>query len=410
MNPTIKIPHPAWYFLLCYLAYSSYTFNLTILQLIRPELMQLYHLDGLQITPFYKIMIWGMLAGSILFGFLVTIINYRTCFIALWIIQVLGLVKLLSLSPIVVNTPIIHQLKSGVLLLGIANGGIFAVIHPLLALIFHNPNQSQTKIMNLLHTNWPLFVIIACVFELLMIHFHLDWFYNIYAMLFFSCTYFVIAIFLPLPIQLQAHRIPVSARLKSILRPGFVLLVFCMMCFCMIQFSPRSWIKHWVEIELQIRPLYFLMFVNGIQIFFRLVAGIIAKKTTPPGLLGLASILSAVSLYFLSQATHTTSVLIAVGFLVVSSAWYWPTYIAMVADRYPLSSGIGMGIMNAAAYFSLLNLVPDFSDLIKVDTQQQAFLDLAWFAMFGFILLIGVYIAFRTQGGYKVLSTYDRSL
>ena len=381
-----------------------------MLEFLRPKLMIMYHLDTAQMTNYYKIIFMGMLAGGIFFSFLVSLINYRTCFITLWAIQILGLIKLLSLSPIIVNTPIIHQLKAGMLLMGIANGGIFAVIHPLIALIFHDPKQSKTKIMNFLHTNWPLFVAITCLFEVILLKYHLDWFWSIYAMLLLSCIYMVVAVLLPLPIQIHTHRIPIRTRLKSMARPGYVLLLFCMICSCVVQYSPSIWIKNWIEIDLKIRPLYFLMFVSGIQITFRLFAGSIAQKISPPGLLGLAAIMSALSLYLLGITTHTSIALCAITVLMMSISCYWPTYIAIVADRYPLSSGLGMGLMNVSAYFALIHFVPEVSTLTDVDTPQHAFLDLAWFAAFEFILLIGVYVAFRTQGGYKVLSTYDQSL
>ena len=381
-----------------------------MMEMLQPQFMQMYQLETPQILPFYKVIFGGLLAGTIIFSLLVHLINYRTCFIALWVIQILGMIKLFSLSPIIVSTPAIHQLKSGMLLIGVANGGIFAVIHPLIALIFNHPHQSKTKIMNYLHTAWPLFVMLICGFEIFLVTSKLDWYWNVYVMLFLSCLYLALAVFLPLPIQTLAHRIPINTRFKSIIRPGYVLLVFCMICFCVIEYSPMMWIKNWVEIDLKIRPLYFLILVNSTQIIFRLLAGTIAQKISPPGLLGLAAVISSVSLFLLGIATHLTLTLCATGLLMMSIACYWPTFIAIVADRYPLSGGLGMGLINTAAYFALLHVVPDFASLTAAESRQQAFLDLSWFAAFECILVIGVYIAFRAQGGYKVLSTYDRSL
>lgn len=410
MTSPVKIPHRAWYFLLCYLAYGSYTVNFVLTELLRPKLMAMYHLDAQQIMPHYVIIFLGMLIGCLIFSILVNLINYRTCFIALWCIQIMGLVKLLSLSPIILSTPPIHQLKSGMLLLGIANGGIFAVIHPLIALIFHNQRQSQTKIMNYLHTSWPLFVTLTCSFEALLVAYQLAWTWSIYAMLSLSCTYFVIAMFLPLPIQIQAHRIRIGIRFKSILRPSYLLLLFCMICTCIVEYSPAIWIKNWTEIDLPIRPFYVLILINSIQLMMRLLAGSVAKKISPPGMLGLATIISVLSLFALSIVTQTVFIFLAVGFLFIGISWYWPTYLAIIADRYPLSGGLGLGIMNCVGFFSLMHVVPDFSKLVQVESVHQAFLDLARFALFCFALLVGVYIAFRSQGGYKVLSTYDRSL
>lgn len=410
MKSFVKIPHRNWYFLLCYLTYSSYTCNFATLRLLRPKLMIMYHLSSQQMDPFFLVFFQGMIAGGILFALLVNIINYRTSFIWIWIIQILGLIKLFSLSPIIVSTPVIHQLDAGMLLLGMANGGILSIIHPLIALIYQNPQQSQTKIMNYLHTSWPLFMTITCVFEAILVVFKLDWFWNIYFMLFLSNLYFVMAVFLPLPIQLHAHRIPISTRLKSMLRPGYVLLLFCMVCSCIIQFAPIPWLKMWTENSLKISPLLFLIFVSILQFAIRLLAGPIANRISPPGLLVAASILSVISLYLLAMATGTTFILFALGLLTVSVSCLLPTYLAIVADRYALSGGLGMGLMNVVGLLTFVYIVPDSEKLIEVETQQQAFLDLAWFGIFGFILIMGVYIAFRAQGGYKVLSTYDRSL
>lgn len=410
MQPSVKMPHRRWYFLLCYLAYSSFTCNLVTLFFIRPKLMVMYQMTAEQMHSFYIILLQGMMAGGILFGLLVNIINYRTSFILIWAIQIVGWIKLFSLSPIIVSTPIIHQLKSGMLLLGVANGGIFSIIHPLIALAYQTPQKSQTQIMNYLHTCWPLWVVITCTFEVILLAFNLDWFWIIYLALFISSLYFVMTIFLPLPVQMHAHSILVSTRLKSMVRPGYILLLFCMISSCITQVTPIMWVKTWMQHGLKISPFLFVLYVNILQFFARLLVGPIVNRIAPPTMLVFSSIVTVVSLYMLAMNLDITFVLFIIGLIVLSVSWYWPTYIAIVADRYALSGGLGMGFMSVVGFFAIMHLVPDFSKLIEVEMQQQAFLDLAWFGVFGLILTTSVYIAFRTQGGYKVLSTYDRSL
>lgn len=380
-----------------------------MLETIRPKLIVIYHLDDLQIEPHYKFFYYGLIFGSLIFGLLVSNINYRTCFISVAIIQVLGLVKLLSLSPIIVNTPAIHQLKSGMLLLGIGGGGIFSIIHPLIALIYTDPHQSKTKIMNYLHTCWPLFVILTCLYETSTVIFNWDWYWNIYATLLFTCIYAVIALFLPLPIQTHTHRIPISARIRSIVRPSYVLLSFCMVCFSVLQFSPSNWIRSWIEIDLQIRPIFLVIYCCSIQLVFRLFAGSIAQRISPPGLLGLGSILSAISLFSLSIAQHPTAILIAIAILVIGSSWSWPTFISIVADRYPLSGGLGMGVINYLGFITMFKIIPRFSEMVAVENVHQTFADMGKFSILSIILIVAVFLSFRAQGGYKVLSAYDRS-
>ena len=410
MSQSIKMPHRGWYFLLCYLAFSSYTFNLMMVEILRPKLEIIFQLDSSHLAYYYQTVLLGMLLGCIIFSFLVNTLNYKTCFLTLWAIQMLGMIKFLALSPIMINVPIIHQLKSGMFLMGIANGGIFAVIHPLIALIFNHPGQSKTKIINFLHTTWPLFFTFTLLFEKILLHFNFSWFWNIYVMLFLSCLYMVVAVFLPLPIQNYAHRIPLSTRLKATIRPGYVLLLFCLISACVTLYGPALILKNWVELDLKIHLFYFLIFLNCVQFFFRFFAGAIAEKITPPGLLLAASFLSVISFLILGLTTNKIYALCSIGVLMISVSCFLPTYIAIVADRYPLSSGLGMGFINATVYFSLLYIIPDFWALADLETHSRVFVNLSKFAMVGFVMMIGVNFAFRSQGGYKVLSNYENSL
>ena len=241
MKSLDTIPHRAWYFLLCYLAFGSHTFYFIMLKLIRPELMAMYHLDDGQMESYYHIFYAGLFVGVLLFGILVNSINYRTCFIWLWFLQILGLVKILALSPLIVNTPLEHQLKAGMLLIGVGNGGIFAVIHPLIVLIFDAPQRSKTNIMNYLHTSWPLLVIMTYTFKAGLAYYHFDWYGYIFAASFLACSYFVMAVLLPLPVQMQIHRVPLLERCRSTIRPGYVLLLFCMLCIWDLSPACRTW-------------------------------------------------------------------------------------------------------------------------------------------------------------------------
>lgn len=406
-------PNRAWYFLLCYCAYSAYTLDFVIRKAIQPQLMELYHLSAPELASHYQIVYWALIAGAIIFGCLVDMLNYRTCFILIWICQILGLVKLLAFSPIIHTTSMIHQFKSGVFLMGLAEGGIFALIHPLIALIFHVPGQSKVKIMAYLHTNWPLFVVIGVLLEQTLQHYHLDWYLNIYVMLVFPCLYLVLALFLPLPTHSFKHRTPLSSRIKSTLRPGFFLLFFCMLFSTTIQLSPQVWIRKVIESTLEINgfnSLFFLIYGSSLQFICRMYAGTIAQRISPPALLAIASMLCAISLYLLSMSHHMLWPIIPAGIFAISIALYWPIYIAIVADRYPLSGGVGMGLMNSAGFLSMILTVPTVAKLSQSQGLSGAFLILAWYSILTLILLSAVYAFFRSQGGYKVFSFSERSL
>ncbi|PJD91606.1 MAG: hypothetical protein CK424_06155 [Legionella sp.] len=406
-------PHRAWYFLLCYCAYSAYTLDFVIRKAIQPQLMELYHLSAPELAAHYHMVYWGLVAGTILFGCLVNMLNFRTCFILIWVCQILGLVKLLALSPIILTTPMIHQFKSGIFLMGLAEGGIFALIHPLIALIFQVPGQSKVKFMAYLHTNWPLFTVIGVLFEQTIVHYHLDWYLNIYVILIFPCLYLVLALFLPLPSHSLKHHIPLSSRIKSTIRPGYFLLFFCMLFATTIENSPQVWIRNVIESHLQINginSLFFLIYGSSLQFICRLFAGSITQRISPPALLCIASVLCVMSLYLLSISNQTTWSIIPAGIFAASIALYWPIYIAIIADRYPLSGGFGMGLMNSAGFLSMILTVPTVAKLSQLEGLSGAFLILTWYGILTLILLSAVYAFFRSQGGYKVFSYSERSL
>jgi len=93
-----KTPHRAWYFLLCYLSYSAYTLDFFLRGALEPQLMAIYHLNADELSSYYNLVYVGLVVGVLGFGCLVDMINYRTCFIWIWLAQILGLVKVFAIS------------------------------------------------------------------------------------------------------------------------------------------------------------------------------------------------------------------------------------------------------------------------------------------------------------------------
>jgi len=405
-----KTPHRAWYFLLCYLSYSAYTLDFFLRGALEPQLMAIYHLNADELSSYYNLVYVGLVVGVLGFGCLVDMINYRTCFIWIWLAQILGLVKVFAISPVVQSAPMDHQLKAGMFLMGISEGGIYAVIHPLLALAFNRPDESKAKIMNYLHTNWPLVAILGIFLQQTIIANQFSWYWQVYALLIFPNLYLLTAMALPFPAQSYTHRIPLMSRIKSILRPGYLLLFFCTIVTVSIEHSPLTWVRHLVDTDTRINLFYFIIFMHCFQVLARVLVGTLFRYISPPGLLCFGSIACVISLLMISFIHHHNMVLIAATIFVFCIVWFWPTFIGIVADRYPLSGGIGMAVMNSGGFLSLIYIVPVLSKLPQQENLTDAFLTLAWYGVLIFILLATVHTFFKSQGGYKVFASADRSL
>ncbi|MCR9191334.1 MAG: MFS transporter [Gammaproteobacteria bacterium] len=410
MSDQTNTPHRAWYFLLCYLACSAYTLDFVLRSALQPQLMAIYNLSASELVYYYNLVYAGLLVGVIGFGCLVDMINYRTCFIWIWLAQILGLVKVFAISPVVQSAPMAHQLKVGMFLMGISEGGIYAVIHPLLALAFNKPNESKAKIMNYLHTNWPLIAIFGISLQQIIVANHFNWYWQVYALLIFPSLYLLTAMMLPFPKQSYTHRIPLMSRIKSILRPGYLLLFFCMVVTVSIEHSPLSWVRRLIDTDNRINLFYFIIFAHCFQATARILVGTMFRYISPPGLLCFAAIACVISLFMISFTHHHNMVLIASAIFVFCIVWFWPTFIGIVADRYPLSGGIGMAVMNSGGFLAQIYIIPVLSKLPQQENLKDAFLTLAWYGVLIFILLATVHTFFRSQGGYKVFASADRSL
>ena len=177
-----------------------------------------------------------------------------------------------------------------------------------------------------------------------------------------------------------------------------------------IEHSPRTWFLDLNNHELHVPQIYFILFYCGIQCVFRLSSSVFTRWISPPGLLGIAATISCISLFILGQNISPTANLIGLGLFSFSNAWYWPSFITIAIDRYPLSGSFGMALMNAGGYLSYMFFVPRMTELSMNEGVNQAFYTLSWYGGLTFILLGAIYAFFRSQGGYKVMACSEASV
>ncbi|MED5330656.1 MAG: MFS transporter [Planctomycetota bacterium] len=136
--------------------------------------------------------------------------------------------------------------------------------------------------------------------------------------------------------------------------------IFFLMCLLMIplattELGTDSWIKKLMTPVLEnndFNPAYALVFSASIMLVLRVFAGGILKFFTPPSLLCLSGVFSAVGLWWLSSATGT-AIFIAFVLYAMGQTYYWPCVLGFTAERYPQGGALTLNTVSAIGLLSV---------------------------------------------------------
>jgi MFS family permease len=145
-----------------------------------------------------------------------------------------------------------------------------------------------------------------------------------------------------------------GALVKSLGRPLFFFMCLLMIPVATAELGTDGWIKGLMAPVLEghdINPAMALVFSASIMLFFRVFAGGILKLFSPPGLLCVSGIFSAVGLYWLSGATGV-AVFIAFTLYALGQTYYWPCMLGFTSERYPEGGALTLNTVSAIGLLS----------------------------------------------------------
>jgi hypothetical protein len=102
---------------------------------------------------------------------------------------------------------------------------------------------------------------------------------------------------------------------------------------------------------LQINPAMALVFSAGIMLVLRVFAGGILKFFSPPGLLCVSGIFSAIGLFWLSTAAGI-AVFVAFVLYALGQTYYWPCVLGFTSERYPKGGALTLNTVSAIGLLS----------------------------------------------------------
>ena len=141
---------------------------------------------------------------------------------------------------------------------------------------------------------------------------------------------------------------------RSIGRPLFFLMCVLMIPVATAELGTDGWIKGLmtpVLENMQINPAMALVFSAAIMLVLRVFAGGILRFFSPPGLLCISGLFSAVGLYWLSSAAGVF-IFIAFVLYALGQTYYWPCVLGFTSERYPQGGALTLNTVSAIGLLS----------------------------------------------------------
>ncbi len=240
------------------------------------------------------------------------------------------------------------------LLIGIANGTVEAACNPLIATVY--PEDKTTK-LNHFHIWFPGGLVVGGLVVFFMNKLGLNWQWQMATMLIPTLIY---------ALMFWGQRFPVTERVaggvssgdmyKAMVSPLFLFMVLCMFGTAITELGTNQWIAVLLD-NVTDNAILLLVFVSGIMAVGRGLAGPVVHRFSPPGVLLVSAILSAIGLYAMS-ITSGAAVFVATAIFALGVTYFWPTMLGFVSEYIPRSGAVGLAVIGAAGMFATFIFQP----------------------------------------------------
>lgn len=264
-------------------------------------------------------------------------------------------------------------LFSASFLMGCGNGMVETAINPLIATVY---SHDKTHYLNILHAWWPGGLIIGGLAVSYLgdgINLGFGSPYTVgdqtmYGMKGLNLALFgmtqwqtsLLLILIPCLIygvMVLPERFPVTERVAAgvsygemflqALRPGFLLLAFCMILTASTELGPQKWQNSVLPKIANVSGTIILVYTSGIMFIMRHFAGPLARAISPVGILLVSSLLSGIGLYLLSFANNAATAFGYATIFGIGIAYFWPTMLGVTAERFPKGGALLICLIGA---------------------------------------------------------------
>lgn len=246
------------------------------------------------------------------------------------------------------------SLYAGTLLFGIANGSVEAACNPLIASVY--PKDKTTK-LNHFHVWFPGGIVIGGLVAYALGAAGLGWKVQFASMLIPLAIYAFMFFKQEFPRTERVEQgVTTGEMFFECLRPGFLLMVFCMLLTAATELGPSQWIPN-ILTNAGVSGILVLVWITGLMAVGRQFAGPFVHKLSPSGMLVMSAILSALGLYAMSRASGGMLFAAATVFA-LGVCFFWPTMLGFVSEQFPKTGALGLAVMGGAGMLSASYMVP----------------------------------------------------
>jgi MFS family permease len=231
---------------------------------------------------------------------------------------------------------------------GLGWGLVETVINPLTSALYPEDRVGR---LGILHAWYPAGLVGGALMGLAIDHAALPWRWNLIPLAALCAVFTVMTLretFPPVSASTNAPVTPGEMIKATVQNPTIFIWVALMMFTASTEFAPGQWLDVALTQIVGMRGVLVLAYVSGLMFVMRHFAGPLVKRLGNIGLLICSSVFATLGLVALGAANSPVSVLLAATVWGFGVAYFWPTMLATVAERYPRSGTMVFGLMGSA--------------------------------------------------------------
>ena len=382
-------------FIGCWIALVTTSFGFVLRAMLINTWGEQFGLTEVQKGEIFGVGLWPFSISIVLFSLVIDRIGYGKAMLFAFLCHV-------GSAVLTILAKDYWSLYVAMFIVALGNGAVEAVINPVIATVYR---REKTKWLNILHAGWPAGMVLGGMLALTLGS--APWQYKIALLLVPAAIYGVILARCTFPVQERVaagvshrdmlreagglgafivvflitaelgrvasargivewgwmHTFAVAVVLAGIFgawvrsagRCLFVILLLLMIPLATTELGTDSWITPLMEGEmakLGLSPVWVLIYTSTIMMVLRLFAGPLVHRLSPLGLLAAGSLLAAVGLVLLSNASGA-AIFLAATVYGLGKTFFWPTMLGIVSERFPKGGAL---TLNAAGGVGMLSV------------------------------------------------------
>lgn len=364
---------------------------------IRAEIMDSlalqFHLTNEQIGWISGAAFWGFTVSMFAGGQLCDIVGMRSLIAIGFAGHVGGVLLTIFASGF-------GTLYAGTLAIGLANGLIEAAANPLIPTLY--PDR-KTDRLNKLHVWFPGGIVIGGLAALACTRLGWNWQVKMALILAPVALYGILFFREPLPpTERVLHQISTRAMYREALRPGFLIMLLCILLTAATELGPSQWIPSILTRAANLPGILVLVWITGLEAIGRFFAGRLVARVSPVSLLLGCTLLAAVGLFALGTVHSAWAVFLAATVFAAGVCYCWPTMYGITSERFPAGGAFLLALIGSAGMLSDAFVVPMMGRMYDAWGPAPALRSMAVFPLAVAVVFGLIALRDRSRGGYRI--------